>query len=90
MFALDPVNAAFIGRIDGLPCPHQMGGHQQAYDNLEELQKHDPAPDIETQTIHVGEQYGPTSVTIFRLKTLVNKPLPMVFYTHGGGWIMGR
>nr|AMB48870.1 alpha/beta hydrolase [Fusarium camptoceras] len=89
MFALDPVNAAFFAQIDGLPCPHQMGGHQQAYDNLEQVQKHDPAPDIEAHTFQVGQQYGPTSVTIFRLKTLVDKPVPMVFYTHGGGWIMG-
>ncbi|GKU10104.1 unnamed protein product, partial [Fusarium langsethiae] len=89
MFHLDPVNAAFAAQIDGLPCPHQMGGHQQAYDHLEQVQKHEPAADIHKETIQVGGKYGPTAVTLFRSKALVNKPLPMVFYTHGGGWIMG-
>ncbi|QPC74564.1 hypothetical protein HYE68_005316 [Fusarium pseudograminearum] len=89
MFALDPINAAFYEQIKDLPCLHQMGGYQQAYDNLEHIQKHEPAADIETTTIQVGKKYGPTTVTLFRLKTHANKPLPMVFYTHGGGWIMG-
>ncbi|KAF5229930.1 hypothetical protein FAUST_10094 [Fusarium austroamericanum] len=89
MFALDPINAAFYEKIKDLPCPHEMGGYQQAYDNLEQIQKHEPAADIETTTIQVGKKYGPTTVTLFRLKTHANKPLPMVFYTHGGGWIMG-
>ncbi|PNP77102.1 hypothetical protein FNYG_09571 [Fusarium nygamai] len=89
MFELDPLNAAFYDQIKDLPCPHQMGGYQQAYDNLERIQKHDAAEDIETTTIQVGKKYGPTTVTLFRLKNLVDKPLPMVFYTHGGGWIMG-
>jgi acetyl esterase len=90
MVNLDPINAKFAAAIDGLPAPHQLGGPDKAFENLEELQRHEPADDIATQVIKVGGKYGPTSVTLFRPKALVNKPLPMIFYTHGGGWVMGR
>jgi acetyl esterase/lipase len=90
MYELDPTNAKFAAAINGLPAPHQMGGPQHAYQNLEDLQKHTSPADISTETIQVEGQYGPTTVTLVRLKSLIDKELPMVFYTHGGGWIMGR
>jgi acetyl esterase/lipase len=90
MVNLDPINAKFAAAIDGLPAPHQLGGPDKAFENLEELQRHEPASDIATQSIEVEGKYGPTSVTLFRPKALVHKPLPMIFYTHGGGWVMGR
>ncbi|KAF4336583.1 alpha beta hydrolase [Fusarium beomiforme] len=90
MASLDPVNAKFAALIEGLPTPHQMGGPDKAFENLEELQKHEPADDIATEVTKVEGKYGPTTVTFFRSKSLVGKALPMIFYTHGGGWIMGR
>lgn len=90
MYELDPINTKFAAAINGLPAPHEMGGYHNAYQNLEDLQKHTLAEDISTETIQVEGKYGPTSVTLVRLKSLVDKELPMVFYTHGGGWIMGR
>lgn len=90
MYELDPINAKFAAAINGLPAPHEMGGYHNAYQNLEDLQKHTPAEDISTETIQVEGNYGPTSVTLVRPKSLVDKELPTVFYTHGGGWIMGR
>ncbi|EWZ45902.1 hypothetical protein FOCG_01616 [Fusarium oxysporum f. sp. radicis-lycopersici 26381] len=89
MVNLDPINAKFAAAIDALPAPHQLGGPDKAFESLEELQRHEPANDIVTQSIEVGGKYGPTSVTLFRPKALVHKPLPMIFYTHGGGWVMG-
>ncbi|KAH7209952.1 NADP-dependent oxidoreductase domain-containing protein [Fusarium oxysporum] len=90
MVNLDPINAKFAAAIDALPAPHQLGGPNKAFESLEELQRHEPANDVVTQSIEVGGKYGPTSVTLFRPKALVHKPLPMIFYTHGGGWVMGR
>ncbi|KAF5248160.1 hypothetical protein FANTH_6090 [Fusarium anthophilum] len=89
MYQLDPVNAAFAARIAGSPSPHEIGNCQQAFDNLEELQKHEPAEDIQTETIEVSGKYGPTTVVLVRSKSLVNKSLPIVFYLHGGGYMMG-
>ncbi|KAF5645835.1 alpha beta hydrolase [Fusarium tjaetaba] len=89
MYHLHPVNAAFAARIASSPSPHETGNCQQAFDNLEELQKHKPAEDIQTETLEVSGKYGPTTVALVRSKSLVNKSLPIVFYLHGGGYMMG-
>lgn len=90
MFQLDSTNAAFASQIDGKPSPHETGDCQQAYDDLEALQNHEPSTDIRTELIEVDGEYGPTTVVLVRVEALANKPLPMVFYLHGGGYMMGR
>ncbi|KAG9497309.1 hypothetical protein J7337_012104 [Fusarium musae] len=90
MYQLDPVNAAFAAKIASSPSPRETGNCQQAVDNLEELQKPKPAQDIQTDALEVSGKYGPTTVVLVRSKSLVNKSLPMVFYTHGGGYMMDR
>lgn len=87
---LDPKNAAFAAAIKNLPGPQQLGGYAEAYQSLEDLQHGEPATDIATQTIKVAGQFGPTDVTLVRSKSLLNEKLPMIFYTHGGGWVLGR
>jgi acetyl esterase/lipase len=67
-----------------------MGGYAEAHKSFEELQKHTAALDIVTDTIEIAGKFGPTIVTLVRAKALLNQQLPMVFYTHGGGWILGR
>ncbi|GKZ37781.1 hypothetical protein AbraIFM66950_009539 [Aspergillus brasiliensis] len=56
---------------------------------LEVLQKHETAPDILTEAIEVPGKYGSTSVTIVRPRSLATKQLHMIYYTHGGGWVLG-
>lgn len=88
-YHLDPTNAAFAAVLRGQPAPHQMGGYAEARQSLEDLQKQDSAKDIATEAIQFDGNYGPTEVKIFRLRSLLNKKIPAIFYTHGGGWIMG-
>ncbi|KAF4493295.1 3-(3-Hydroxyphenyl)propionate 2-hydroxylase [Fusarium agapanthi] len=54
MYQFDPVNAAFAARIACSSSPHKTGNCQQAFDNLGELQKHEPAEDIQTETIETA------------------------------------
>lgn len=86
---LDPQNAAFAKAMAGLPPPHALG-YEKAREQLEILQKHDPSPDIIMETIQApGEGDSVTDLVIFRSK-YIDGPLPTVFYSHGGGWILGR
>lgn len=89
MHYLDPHNASFAAAIVDEPAPHQLG-IMKGREALEILQKQAAAPDILTEEFQVPGRCGPTSVTVVRPKSLVRKPIPMVFYTHGGGWILGR
>lgn len=89
MAFLDVQNAAFAGLMAGLPGP-EVAGYVVARENLEQLQKGTPADDIVTSVIIVSGKYGPTAVTVVRQKALVGKTLPIVYYLHGGGWVLGR
>lgn len=85
---LDPTNKAFAAAIANETGPHVLG-YVEGRKALVQIQQHDPAPDILTETTTVSGKYGPTSVVIVRRKELRSRPLPVVFYTHGGGWILG-
>lgn len=89
MFHLDRHNAAFAAAIVNEPGPEKLG-YEKARESLEMLQKTDPAPDTITETIEVNGKCGSTSVTVVRSKALASKKLPMIYYAHGGGWILGR
>jgi acetyl esterase len=88
MHHLDPQNAAFATAISGEPPPHAMG-YVKAREALETLQESESAPDVVRETLEVAGPDGSTEVAIFRPETTLSS-LPMVFYLHGGGWIMGR
>jgi acetyl esterase len=89
MVYLDPQNAAFAAMIHGQPEPHQLG-YIDARASLETLNKCDVAPDITVEKLEVpGPDGTSTPVVIFRPEDAPST-LPMVFYLHGGGWIMGR
>ena len=89
MHYLDPLNAAFATAISGEPSPHEMG-HIKAREALESLQECEAAPDIVREALDVSGPDGTsTEVVIFRPRETLSN-LPMVFYLHGGGWIMGR
>lgn len=88
MFHLDPQNAAFAETIFGAPEPHELG-YIGAFEALEGLQKCEAAKDIAIETIQVPGPDESTTVVISRPRSAPSN-LPMVFYLHGGGWIMGR
>ena len=88
MHYLDPLNAAFAAKISGKPQPHEIG-YTKAREALETLQACEAASDVARETIGVPGPDGSTTVVIFRPRTALSS-LPMVFYLHGGGWIMGR
>ena len=89
MHYLDPLNAAFATSISGEPSPHEMG-YIKAREALESLQECEAAPDIVREALDVpGPDGTSTEVVIFRPRETLSN-LPMVFYLHGGGWIMGR
>jgi hypothetical protein len=89
MHYLDPLNAAFATAISGEPSPHEMG-YIKAREALESLQECEAARDIVREALDVpGPDGTSTEVVIFRPRETLSN-LPMVFYLHGGGWIMGR
>jgi acetyl esterase/lipase len=85
---LDPHNAAFAEASAGQPAPHVLG-YVKAHAALEGLQQQEPASDIDVETFQVPWEDVSTNVVIFRPKS-APKPCPMVFYAHGGGWVLGR
>lgn len=48
-----------------------------------------PAADIEKRTIPGGPDGSQVSVTIVRPQGGSNRTLPVIIYTHGGGWVLG-
>ncbi|KAK5045066.1 hypothetical protein LTR84_010214 [Exophiala bonariae] len=84
---LDPQNAAFAEASSKEPLPHVLG-YVKAHEAMEELQSQEPASDIDTKIIQVPFEDVSTKVVIFRPKS-ASGPCPIVYYTHGGGWILG-
>jgi acetyl esterase len=87
---LDPSNQAFINagaRANGPPL--QDLSYVEARQVLEELQKHSSPSDVLREEIEAP--VGPTGI----VKTYLYKPagipgdLPLIFFFHGGGWILG-
>jgi len=89
---LDPINQAFIdaGTKANSPKVYDLS-YVDARAFLEKVQTHVPATDV------VVEEFDSPMGTSGKVKTVLYKPahasgkkLPTVFYTHGGGWILGR
>jgi acetyl esterase/lipase len=86
--ALDPINQNFVGELTkGQPLYEKTPS--DARQALETLQKYVPAPDIAQDYIDVPLGSGSVKTVIFRPEN-ANRDIPSIFYTHGGGWIMGR
>ncbi|KKK17254.1 hypothetical protein ARAM_001832, partial [Aspergillus rambellii] len=61
---------------------------REARRTLEDIQRHNPAANISQQKIQVPYGAGNVETIIFRPKA-ASGSLPVIFYTHGGGWILG-
>ncbi|POR38540.1 Uncharacterized protein TPAR_01261 [Tolypocladium paradoxum] len=86
---LDPVNRAFADTASqGVPVYTKP--FREARDVLESIQKHDPAKDIRVEELNIPVKTGNVKTYIYRpVAADAKHQLPVIFYTHGGGWILG-
>ena len=86
---LDPQNQAFA-EIVSKGRPLYEKSYKEARSVLEDIQDFKPAADINIEKIKVTtKQAGDVTTVIFRPANAAGA-LPVIFYTHGGGWILGR
>ena len=85
---LDPLNQAFADAAAKGP-PLYTKSYQEARDVLEGIQDYKPASDVKQETVKIPVQGEDVTTVIFRPAN-AEGVLPLVFYTHGGGWILGR
>lgn len=85
---LDPQNSAFAEAADGGP-PLSANSFPAARDVLEGIQNFKPSADVRQEKIDVQVDGKPVTTVIFR-PAKAEGVLGTIFYTHGGGWILGR
>lgn len=86
---LDPLNRSFADAVSQGP-PLYEKSFAEAREVLETIQAGSGASDIKVEQIQVATKEGDVTTVIFRPAEFATKTLPVVFYTHGGGWILGR
>src|SRR5262249_328747 len=89
---IDPTTRAFLEKTDTGPPIYTLTP-QKARAVLDDLQASYPVQklpaDIENRTIPGGPNGTKVSITIVRPPNASNETLPVVIYTHGGGWVLG-
>jgi acetyl esterase/lipase len=85
---LDPINRKFADAAAEGP-PLYTKTFQEARDILEGIQNYKTASDIKTEEIKVSVKGEDVTTVVFR-PAGAQGTLNMIFYTHGGGWILGR
>jgi len=85
---LDPINRKFADAAAEGP-PLYTKSYTEAREILENIQSYKPAEDIESEEVKVEVKGENVTTVIFRPKN-AQGTLNMIFYTHGGGWILGR
>ena len=89
MVYLDPLNQAFADAA-AKGDPLYTKTFVEARQILETIQQHEPASDIKIEEIKVPTAAGEVTTVLFRPAATADEILPVIFYTHGGGWILGR
>jgi acetyl esterase len=89
--ALEPTTQAFINSLSGAPPLSQLDP-ADAHKVLTDLQSQ-PVPLQDAQIEDVVWPVGPTGETRIRIVRPANTSethvLPVILYTHGGGWVLG-
>ena len=85
---LDPANRAFADAA-GKQQPLYEKTYHEARNVLEDIQHFEPADDMSIEKVEIAVQGEDVTTVIFRPVTATDA-LPMIYYTHGGGWILGR
>src|ERR1700761_7366187 len=86
---LDSANQAFVdaGARAGGP-PLQNLSYKDARQVLEGLQKHTTSGDVGQEEVDVPTSSGSTKCFLYKPAS-AKGDLPVIFYFHGGGWILG-
>ncbi|GKU08421.1 lipase [Fusarium langsethiae] len=84
---LDPLNRKFADAAAAGP-PLYTKTYEEAREVLESIQNYKIASDIKIEHIQVSVKGENVETVIFR-PTNAHGSLNMIFYTHGGGWILG-
>lgn len=84
---LDPANSSFVASLKGPPLYEKS--YKDARQVLEDIQNFKPAADVSEERIDVEVDGKPVQAVIFR-PAKASGTLNLIFYTHGGGWILGR
>ncbi|KAM3537761.1 hypothetical protein ARSEF1564_009316 [Beauveria bassiana] len=86
MAYLDPANQAFVDSLKGPPLYEKS--YKDARQVLEDIQNFKAATDVTQETVSIDVEGASVETVIFRPAN-ANGVLKMIFYTHGGGWILG-
>lgn len=88
---LDPVNQAFVDELAkaGGPALYELP-YEDARAVLEGLQQHEKAKDVLREEINATVGPAGSVKTILFKPADASGPVPLAFYFHGGGWILGR
>ncbi|XWW99221.1 hypothetical protein V2A60_007230 [Cordyceps javanica] len=87
MTYLDPANQKFVDSLAG-GQPLYEKSYVDARKVLEDIQNYKPAADVSQERIPIDVNGAPVETVIFRPAKAAGV-LKMIFYTHGGGWILG-
>ncbi|KAF4993341.1 hypothetical protein FDECE_13456 [Fusarium decemcellulare] len=84
---LDPESSAFADAASkGQPLYEKS--YKEAREVLEGIQNYKPASDVKQEEIKVPVNGTDVVAVVFRPAN-AQGTLPLIFYTHGGGWILG-
>ncbi|KAM0298234.1 hypothetical protein HYE67_001273 [Fusarium culmorum] len=84
---LDPINRKFADAAASGP-PLYTKTYEEAREVLESIQSYKLASDIKSEEVQVPVKGENVTAVIFRPAN-AQGTLNMIFYTHGGGWILG-
>jgi acetyl esterase/lipase len=85
---LDPINRKFADAAAEGP-PLYTKTYEEAREVLESIQNYKIASDIKSEKVRVPVKGEDITTVIFRPAN-AQGTLNLIFYTHGGGWILGR
>ncbi|GME22377.1 Alpha/beta hydrolase fold-3 [Neofusicoccum parvum] len=87
---LDPVNQAFVDALAeaGGPALYELP-YEKARGVLEGLQQHDKSKDVLREEVVAAGGPGGSVKTVLFKPANASGPVPLAFYFHGGGWILG-
>jgi acetyl esterase/lipase len=88
---LEPEAQAIADAMAGAPHPYELGpeGARKALDDLQAVPV--DLPDVDERSVTVPAAVGDVDVRIVSPPgaTGSTRPLPVVLYIHGGGWVVG-
>jgi acetyl esterase/lipase len=84
---LDPQNQALVQSLQGPPLYEKT--YVDARQVLEDIQNFKASSDVEQEHLDVQVNGEAIKTVIFR-PAGAKGVLKLIFYTHGGGWILGR